>query len=90
MQAGLPVLASINPGNDVEGLILHESVGRVCTDQSADTLQRLALEMAGEVVAAGGAPSTGNAAVAARYKALSARLFSPEAAVKQIVAALTG
>ena len=84
MQAGLPVLASINRGNDLEGLILHEGVGRVCTDQSVETLQRLALELVDEVAAG----SAGNVAVSVRCKALSAKLFSPTAAVKQIVAAL--
>lgn len=90
MQAGLPVLASINPGNDLLSLIESERVGRVCTDHSVDTLQRLALELVGEVVAAGGAKSTDNATASARCKALSAKLFSPETAVKQIVAALAG
>jgi hypothetical protein len=33
MQAGLPVLASINPGNDLAELIQREDVGRVCTDR---------------------------------------------------------
>jgi glycosyltransferase involved in cell wall biosynthesis len=88
MQAGLPVLASINPGNDLQGMILREGVGRVCTDQAVETLQRLALELVDEVAA--GAGSAGNAAVAERCKALSARLFSPEAAVRQIVDALAG
>jgi glycosyltransferase involved in cell wall biosynthesis len=89
MQAGLPVLASINPGNDLKGLILQEGVGRVGTDQSVDTLQRLALEMAEEVDAAG---TNGVGAMKAesseRCQALSTKLFSPEAAVKQITAAL--
>jgi hypothetical protein len=85
MQAGLPVLASINPGNDLEAMIQAERVGRVCTDQSVDTLQRLALELVDEVAAPG---LPGSAALAARCKALSAKLFAPEAAVKQIVAAL--
>ena len=86
MQSGLPVLASINPGNDLVQLIEREGVGRVCTDQSVDTLTRLALELADEVVVAG----AGGRAVSARCKALSARLFSPQAAVKQIVAGLSG
>ena len=86
MQAGLPVLASINPGNDLEGMILREGVGRVCTDQSVETLQRLALELVDETAAVSG--TDGNADVAERCKALSAKLFSPEAAVRQIVAAL--
>jgi glycosyltransferase involved in cell wall biosynthesis len=32
MQAGLPVLASINPGNDLIQIIEGERVGRACTD----------------------------------------------------------
>jgi glycosyltransferase involved in cell wall biosynthesis len=86
MQAGLPVLASINPGNDLESMILREGVGRVCTDQSVESLQPLALELVAEV--ATGSGSASNSAFAERCKALSAMLFSPEAAVRQIVAAL--
>lgn len=86
MQAGLPVLASINPGNDLAEMIEHEGVGRVCTDQSVDTLQRLALALVDEFTEVG----AGNEAVSARCQALSAKLFSPEAAVKQIVAAMAG
>ena len=88
MQAGMPVLASINPGNDLVGMIESERVGRVCTDHSVDTLQRLALELIEEMAAARGTQSTGNADVSKRCKALSARLFSPATAVRQIVAAL--
>ena len=86
MQAGLPVLASINPGNDLESLILRGGVGRVCSDQSVETLQHLAMELVDEVTT--GSVADGNSAVAERCKALSAKLFSPEAAVRQIVAAL--
>lgn len=80
LQAGLPVLASINPGNDLADLIHREGVGRVCTDHSVDTLQRLALELADDP--AGWKPA------AARCQALFAQLFSPVTAVQQIVAAL--
>jgi glycosyltransferase involved in cell wall biosynthesis len=90
MQAGMPVLASINPGNDLVGMIESEGVGRVCTDHSVDTLHRLALELVDEMAAARGMQSTGNADVSKRCKTLSARLFSPETAVSQIVAALAG
>jgi glycosyltransferase involved in cell wall biosynthesis len=90
MQAGLPVLASVNPGNDLTGMIESEGVGRVCTDHSVDTLHRLALDLVREVVAARGTQSTGDVDVSRRCKALSARLFSPETAVRQIVAALAG
>ncbi|MDO8261598.1 MAG: hypothetical protein Q7T21_00055 [Gallionella sp.] len=63
-------------------MIQQEGVGRVCTDHSVDTLQRLALELADEI--------TSDKYLSARCRALSARLFSPEAAVRQIVAALGG
>jgi len=53
MQSGLPVLASINPGNDLAELIQSEGVGRVYTDHSVDTLQRLAQELTDEIAAAG-------------------------------------
>ena len=82
MQAGLPVLASINPGNDLAELIQREGVGRVCTDHSADTLQRLAVELADEIAY--------GKSMSAQCRALSKNLFSPEAAVKQIAAALVG
>lgn len=80
MQSGLPVLASINPGNDLAELIHREDVGRVCTDHSVDTLQRLVLELSDEIISEKG--------VSDRCRALLAKLFSPEVAVKQIVAAL--
>lgn len=81
MQAGLPVLASINPGNDLEEMILREAVGRVYTNQSMEILQQLSLDLVAEVTA-------GNTVVAKRCYALSSKLFSPEAAVSQIAAAL--
>jgi glycosyltransferase involved in cell wall biosynthesis len=45
MQAGLPVLARINPGNDLQKLIQQEGVGRVCTGGDAGLLERLAGEL---------------------------------------------
>lgn len=80
MQAGLPVLARVNPGNDLVDMIQREGVGRVCTDDSVDTLQRLAGELMDEIA------STNN--VAARCQRLSATLFSSAAVVKQVTAAL--
>ena len=77
---GLPVLATINAGNDLADLIQAERVGQVCTDDAVDTLQRLAQELARELA--------GDATMSARCRALSAKLFSPEAVVKQITAAL--
>ena len=80
MQSGLPVLATINAGNDLAELIQAERVGRVCTDHSAETLQRLAEELARD--------RADDTNMSARCQALSARLFSPEEAVKQMTAAL--
>jgi len=82
MQSGLPVLASINHGNDLATMIEHERVGQVCTDHSVDTLQRLAQVLADDIA--------GGKTVAARCKALSVRLFSAETAVRQVTAALAG
>jgi glycosyltransferase involved in cell wall biosynthesis len=84
LQAGLPVLACINAGNDLEKMILSERVGQVCNDHSVDTLERMALYLADEVIG-----NTANIqAVSARCKALSKKLFLPEVAVKQIVSTL--
>ena len=80
MQAGLPVLASINPGNDLIQIIEGERVGRVCTDQSVESLERLVGRLVNDIRVDTEMPS--------RCKALSAKLFAPEAVVKQITAAL--
>jgi glycosyltransferase involved in cell wall biosynthesis len=47
MQTGLPVLASINSGNDLAALISGERVGDTCTDASVDTLEALAYRLGG-------------------------------------------
>ena len=80
LQAGLPVLARINPGNDLEALINREGVGRVCTDTAVDTLQRLALELADD--RAEWKPT------ADRCRVLFGKLFLPVTAARQIVQAL--
>ena len=80
MQSGLPVLANINAGNDLAGIIRHENVGSVSEDGSADTLALLALELIDGLVVDGGYRE--------RCRATYSRLFAPETAVRQIVAAL--
>lgn len=80
MQAGLPVLASINPGNDLVDLIEKERVGRVCLDTSADSMADIALQLVADVAEDRG--------FAERSKGLAQRLFMPKVAVEQIVAAL--
>lgn len=81
MQAGLPVLASINRDNDLELLIQQERVGRVSTSYSVDELLRHLEDLVREI--AGDGP-----ALSARCRSLAARVFSSEAAVRQIVEAL--
>ncbi len=80
MQAGLPVLASINPGNDLVELISTENVGRACTDTSVESLAANALELVEAI--------TRDRGFKDRCQGLASRLFSPEVAVKQIVSAL--
>jgi glycosyltransferase involved in cell wall biosynthesis len=80
MFAGLPVLASINPGNDLVELISAEQVGRVCTDTSPETMAAYALELIESLGSDSGFKN--------RCERLASRLFSPEVAVKQIVSAL--
>jgi glycosyltransferase involved in cell wall biosynthesis len=80
MQAGLPVLARINPRNDLEKLIQSEGVGRVCTGGDAAVLQRLAEELLAD-------PSMASVA-RERGRRLWEREFSTGTAVRQIVRGL--
>ena len=80
LQGGLPVLASINPGNDLVELIETERVGKVETDASPQSLSKQAVTLVDEIIRDPGLES--------RCKALAARLFSPEIAARQIVQGL--
>jgi len=79
MQQGLPVLASVNQGNDIEGLIRDHGVGEVCSDYQVASLKAAALRLLAHLET--------DASVPARCRELGARLFSPQAAVQQIAAA---
>jgi glycosyltransferase involved in cell wall biosynthesis len=81
MQSGLPVLANINSGNDLAELIREERVGQVSEGGSAATLEELAVAMLEGLEADADMPK--------RCRVLFRRLFAPEMAVRQIVAALT-
>lgn len=70
MQAGLPVLASINPGDDLIQIIEDERVGRVCTDQSVESLERLVGQLVDDIKM--------DTDMTVRRKALSARLLRPK------------
>lgn len=80
MQCGLPVLASINPRNDLEDIITSERVGKICTNSSADTLRYLAEGLLDEM--------DEDVNIQSRCRSLAARLFLPEAKVRQIVQAV--
>lgn len=80
LQGGLPILANINIGNDLGGIIRQAGVGRVSEDGTVDTLERLAINLIDSM--------SDDTEIKNRCRALYLRLFSPETAVRQIVAAL--
>jgi len=77
--AGLPVLARVNAGTDLAYLIENEDVGRVYVGNHVDSLSQHAEELADW-------PLTRDR-MATKGRALGARMFSPETAVRQIIAA---
>lgn len=81
LQAGLPVLARINPNNDLVDLIERNGVGRVDTAESADSLEAMARAMADD--------ATGRRTMGERGRELSVSLFSPTTAVRQIIAGVS-
>ena len=81
MQAGLPVLALINPGNDLEQMVNDNNLGRVCTNHSLVALKKTFLDLANELHQYD--------EIAVRCKKISDDLFSTKTIVRQIVDALT-
>ena len=80
MQSGLPVLATINPGNDLVELIRRERVGMVSEDNTVETLSGMAERLLESL--------EGDAEISVRCREVFERMFSAEAAVRQIVTAL--
>ncbi len=80
MQAGLPVLACINAGNDLLALILDNRVGKGVTDHSIESLSSQAYALVEEMRAD---PQIGE-----RCRGVARMLFSSVAAAEQIAAAL--
>ncbi len=81
MQAGLPVLAHINAGNDLVDMIRGARVGYVSTELSARALKPLAELLIRQLSTDSG--------IRQRCRDLATRHFSPDAAVRQIVAAFS-
>jgi len=77
MQAGLPVLAVINSGNDLEHIINDHGVGRVTTHHSVDILTILVEEIVEGMLDDGD--------VKERCKGLYRDLFLPVKTVEQII-----
>ncbi len=80
MQSGLPVLANVNPGNDLAGLIRDERVGQVCESNQAEELLGLANALLEQV--------TVDSDISSRCRTLFQRQFSVAQAVSQITKAL--
>ena len=80
MQSGLPVLASINRGNDLAKLIDRENVGRVCESFLLDELDGHAEALLEQIER--------DAALPDRCRALFDKEFSVDRTVRQIVSAL--
>jgi glycosyltransferase involved in cell wall biosynthesis len=81
MQAGLPVLARINAGNDLAELIEKEHVGRAYVGESLDSLLVLAEELCDDKEA--------RVVMSSNARNLAQGSFSVTVAVKQILAALS-
>lgn len=81
LQAGLPVMAIINDGNDLQAMIEKYQVGRVTTDRSRESLRELASSLIEEI-------SSKNSDMSSRCQNLAAKLFSSKTAVEQITHSL--
>ena len=82
MQSGLPVLATINAGNDLAALIRAENVGQVCESNQLDELVGLAEALLRQM--------NTDADLPARCVALFEREFAVGRAVRQVVCRLQG
>ena len=80
MQAGLPILASVNAGTDLSRLIISEDVGRVYEGHDINFFFRDAEELVDNDMS--------YQIMSEQGKNLSQKMFSSEQAVKQIVTAL--
>jgi glycosyltransferase involved in cell wall biosynthesis len=78
VQYGLPVLARVNGGTDLERLIQDEQVGKVYAGNSVGELKRLAEELADN--------DAMRHSMSERGRQLGGRMFSPAAVASQIVA----
>ena len=81
LQSGMPVMAIINHGNDLQLMIERYQVGRVTTDRSQDNLLALANSLIED-------DSLWDGEMRSRCKKLAADFFSSKTAVEQIIYSL--
>lgn len=77
MQSGIPVLANINPGNDLAEIIKNDKVGVVCENSDIDDLEKKTMQLIDMI--------DSNSDFYTRCRTVYGKLFSPENAVEQIV-----
>ncbi|QIL20519.1 glycosyltransferase family 4 protein [Thermomonas sp. HDW16] len=80
LNAGLPVLARVNPNNDLVALVEREGVGLTVSGDNPALLHVHALRLADD--------SGLRAAMGQEGRALARRLFSPESAARQLTSRL--
>ena len=80
MQSGLPVLASVNDGNDLVALIESEKIGQVSTNYSTSNLKNNAEKLIEYM--------DRDPHYKVRCNNIYKKLYSPDAAVQQIISAL--
>lgn len=81
LQSGLPVMAIINEGNDLQSIITHHQVGVVTTNRSKENLLSLMDFLLKQL-------SLKDEQMSSRCKYLADKLFSSQTAVEQIIRAL--
>jgi glycosyltransferase involved in cell wall biosynthesis len=82
LHAGLPVLARVNPHNDLVGFIEEEGIGMVVGGDHPALLHAHATRMVDDVAS--------RLAMGSRGNAVAARLFSPASAAASVVRGLQG
>jgi len=80
MQSGLPVIANVNPGNDLAALIRSENVGEVCETNSTDDLHERCTALIDRI--------TSDRELAARCRDLFQNQFAVEKTARQVTSAL--
>lgn len=80
LQSGLPVLATVNYGNDIANIIRQEGVGRVDETGSVKKLKEMAIDILNNMLL--------DDSLNEKCRALYLKMFKPESAVDNIVRGL--